>query len=70
MNNSRHKKERSQRIQEKHRVKRNESRKKNAQIRQERLNHRANTVEAKKVEFFNKWIQQVAQDFESSHAKK
>lgn len=70
MNRSRDKKARSQKIQEKHRVKRNESRKKNAQIRQEKLNHRVNVVEAKKVEFFNKWIQQVAQDFESTHAKK
>ena len=66
MNNSRDKKARSQRIQEKHRVKQNANKKKNAKIAQEKLNHRVNVVEAKKRELFQKWMDMVNKQFEQA----
>ncbi len=69
MNRKRDKIARSQKIQEKQRVKRNESRRKNAHLSVEKLNHRKNIVEAKKKEIYDAWMQQIVQQFESQQKK-
>lgn len=60
---------RSQKIQERQRVKRNESKRKNAHIAKEKLNHRVNVVEAKKKELIDKWMSEVVKQFESQQQK-
>jgi len=69
MNRKRDKIARSQKIQEKRRNKRNESKRKNAHISVEKLNHRSNVVQAQKKEIFENWMKQVVEQFESSHRK-
>jgi hypothetical protein len=56
-------------IQQKKREKRNASKKANGKIRQEKINHRVNVVEAKKVELLERWMGELVKQFESSHTK-
>jgi hypothetical protein len=69
MNNGRHKKARSERIKERQRVKRNESKKKNAHLAKEKLNHRVNLIQAKKDEMIKVYMDQIVKQFESQQQK-
>lgn len=69
MNRKRDKIARSQKIQEKQRVKRNVSRRKNAQFSVEKLNHRRNVIEAKNIELANKYIEELTRQFNIRRGK-
>jgi len=62
-------KARSQKIQERQRVKRNASKRKNAHLSVEKLNHRRNAVEAKKSELIDLYMKEVVKQFESQQIK-
>lgn len=59
-----------ERVKQENAEKINERKRRNRQIRQERLNHRSNVIEAKKNELFEKWVAAVSKHFEESHKEK
>lgn len=56
-------------IQQRKREKRNAKRLENKQIRQERLNHRRNVIEAKNIELANKYIEELTRQFNIRRGK-